>query len=218
VHHLRFLVVLTLALGCVSAPRQSGRDLLRNPDHPDMNTQAPDVCRILLDTSKGRIVLEVMRTWSPHGADRFYNLVRHGYYEDARFFRVRAETWAQFGISADPEIATIWRTRTIPDDSRVVSNARGTVDFAFKDPNGRTTQVFINLKDNASTHDAEPFVPFARVIEGMDAADALYSEYGEKAGGGIRGGKQDRLFAEGNAFLLREFPKLDYIRRATILP
>ena len=94
---------------------------------------------------------------------------------------------------------------------------QGTVDFAFKDPNGRTTQVFINLKDNAATHDAEPFVPFARVIEGMDVADALYADYGEKAGGGIRGGKQDPIFAEGNAFFLRGFPKLDYIKRALVV-
>jgi hypothetical protein len=109
-------------------------------------------------------------------------------------------------------------TLTIPDDPRQLSNTRGTVAYAFKDPNGRTTQMFISLTDNAATHDAEPFVPFARLIEGMDVADALYVEHGESAGGGIRGGKQDRLFAEGNAFLLREFPKLDYIKRATVLP
>ena len=113
----------------------------------------------------------------------------------------RAATWAQFGISADPRVATAWRHRTIPDDPRVVSNTRGTVAFAFKDPNGRTAQVFINLKDNASTHDGEPFVPFARVVEGMEAADAFYSEYGEKAGGGIRGGKQDPVFDGGQCVL-----------------
>ena len=207
-----------LGLTCLAASQGPDRALLLNPDDPQMNQRAPDVSGVLLDTSKGRIVLELRRAWSPHGADRFYNLVRHGYYDDARFFRVRAGAWAQFGISADPKVATVWRTRTIPDDPRVVTNARGTVDFAFKDPNGRTTQVFINLKDNAATHDAEPFVPFARVIEGMGVADALYSEYGEKAGGGIRGGKQDPLFAEGNAFFLREFPKLDYIKRATTIP
>jgi peptidyl-prolyl cis-trans isomerase A (cyclophilin A) len=164
----------------------------------------------------------VHRDWSPIGADHFYNLVRHGYYDDARFFRIRAGAWAQFGVAADPAIATVWRTRNIPDDPRVLANARGTVAYAFKDPNGRTTQAFINLADNAATHDAPadgaPFVPFARIVEGLAAADALYSEYGEKAGGGIRGGRQDVLFKEGNAFLLREFPKLDYIRTATIVP
>jgi cyclophilin family peptidyl-prolyl cis-trans isomerase len=207
-----------LGLTCLAAAQGRDTALLLNPDAPEMNQRAPDVAGILLDTSKGRIVLELRRAWSPHGADRFYNLVRHGYYDEARFFRVRAGMWAQFGIAADPKVATVWRTRTIPDDPRVVTNARGTVAFAFKDPNGRTTQVFINLTDNAATHDVEPFVPFARVIEGMAAADALYSEYGETAGGGIRGGKQDPLFAEGNAFFLREFPELDYIRRATTIP
>jgi peptidyl-prolyl cis-trans isomerase A (cyclophilin A) len=205
--------LFTLGAGII----QSNRDVLLHPDLPELTRRAPDVCRILLDTSKGPITVEMTRAWSPHGADRFYNLVRHGYYDDARVFRIRAGNWAQFGISADPEIARAWRTRTIPDDPRQVSNARGTMAFAFKDPNGRTTQVFINLKDNAATHDHEPFVPFARVVDGMDAADAWYSEYGEQAGGGIRGGKQDPLFAEGNVYLLRLFPKLDYIKTARVL-
>jgi peptidyl-prolyl cis-trans isomerase A (cyclophilin A) len=206
------LFTTVVSLG-VQAP---DRARLKNPDDPEMNRKAPDVCRILFDTSKGEMTVEMTRAWSPHGVDRFYNLVRHGYYDEARFFRIRAGQWAQFGISADPAIATIWRTRTIPDDPRVVTNARGTLAYAFKDPNGRTTQVFINLRDNAATHDAEPFVPFARIIKGLDVADALYAEYGEKAGGGIRGGRQDQLFAEGNAFLIREFPRLDYIKTARI--
>lgn len=159
----------------------------------------------------------MQRSWSPHGADRFYNLVRHGYYDDSPFFRARPQTWIQFGISSDPAISTIWRTRTIPDDSRQLSNARGTVAYAFKDPNGRTTQMFINLMDNAATHDGEPFVPFARVTEGMEVADALYVEHGEKAGGGIRGGKQDVLFNEGNAYLRQNFPGIDYIKRALVI-
>jgi cyclophilin family peptidyl-prolyl cis-trans isomerase len=212
---LSFQLVALMAFGLSIV--QPDRALLLRPDDPEMNRRSPDVCRILLDTSQGPITLEMTRAWSPHGADRFYNLVRHGYYDEARFFRIRAGTWAQFGISADPEVARAWRTRTIPDDPRQVTNARGTVAFAFKDPNGRTTQMFINLKDNASTHDGEPFVPFARVIEGMNAADALYADYGEKAGGGIRGGKQDPLFAEGNTYLLKNFPKLDYIKTARIV-
>jgi peptidyl-prolyl cis-trans isomerase A (cyclophilin A) len=213
-----FTIWITCAGAALAAIQQPNRDLLLTPDHAEMNRDAPELCRIRLDTSRGPMTLEMHRAWSPHGADRFFNLVRHGYYDEARFFRVRATTWVQFGISADPRVATIWRTRTIPDDPRRVSNTRGTVAYAFKDPNGRTTQVFINLRDNASTHDGEPFVPFARVVDGMEAADALYAEYGEKAGGGIRGGEQDPLFAEGNAYLLREFPKLDYIRRAYVLP
>jgi peptidyl-prolyl cis-trans isomerase A (cyclophilin A) len=213
----RFAVLTSVALAWVALFQAPDRALLLNPDHLDMHRRAPERFRVRLDTSKGPIVLDVQRPWSPHGADRFYNLVRHGYYDEARFFRIRAATWAQFGVAGDPAIASAWRTRTIPDDPRVLSNARGTVAYAFKDPNGRTTQMFINLMDNAATHDGEPFVPFARVIEGMEAADAFYSEYGERAGGGIRGGKQDVLFTEGNAYLLREFPKLDYIKRAAIV-
>jgi homoserine O-acetyltransferase len=149
--------------------------------------------------------------------DRFYNLVRAGYYDEARFFRIRKDTWAQFGVNGDPRVATAWRTRTIPDDPYVgQSNVRGTVAYAFAVPNGRTTQVFINLRDNSSTHDKEPFVAFARVTEGMEAADRLYADYGESAGGGIRAGKQDVLFSAGNDWLRREFPKLDYIIRAQI--
>jgi cyclophilin family peptidyl-prolyl cis-trans isomerase len=214
---LSLLAAIALALSA----EQSNPAVLLIPDAPEMNRRAPEAVRIALDTSKGTMVLQVQREWSPHGVDRFYNLVRHGYYDDARVFRIRAGAWAQFGIAADPKVATVWRTRTIPDDPRVISNARGTVAYAFKDPNGRTTQVFINLADNAATHDApqdgNPFVPFARVIEGMNAADALYAEYGEKAGGGIRGGRQDVLFEQGNAYLLREFPKLDYIKTARIV-
>jgi cyclophilin family peptidyl-prolyl cis-trans isomerase len=161
--------------------------------------------------------LQVHRAWSPHGADRFYQLVRHGYYDSAAVFRIRTATWAQFGVAADPSVSRAWRHQNIPDDPRVLSNTRGTVDFAFKDPNGRTTQVFINLKDNSATHDTVPFVPFARVIEGMTVADSLYSGYGEHAGGGIRGGKQDALFSTGNDWLRRNFPRLDYILQAQII-
>lgn len=170
-----------------------------------------------LDTTKGRIVLEMRRAWAPHGVDRFYELLRARYYDDMAMFRVRAGVWAQFGINGDPAVAQRWRGRTIPDDPRVLSNIRGTVAYAFKDPNGRTTQVFINLRDNSATLDAEPFVPFARVVKGMEVADALYAAYGERAGGGIRAGKQDPVFEGGNAYLRREFPELDYIERATLV-
>ncbi len=178
---------------------------------------APDISRVRLDTSQGAIVIELHREWSPHGVDRFYSLVRAGYYDDARFFRVIAGRWAQFGINGDPAIAKEWRTKTIPDDPRRQSNTRGMVAFAFAVPNGRTTQVFIDLRDNSATHDAEPFVPIGRVIEGMDVADRLYSGYGETSGGGIRAGKQDALFNGGNAFLQENFPKLDWIRKASIV-
>ena len=211
------LIAFACALASIaqdSSPRN--RRFLLVPESPEMNRRAPDIARVRLETTRGIIRLEMHRAWAPHGVDRFYNLVRNGFYDQAAVFRVRAGMWAQFGINGDPKIALLWTHRTIPDDARVESNVRGTVAFAFKDPNGRTTQVFINLRDNSATHDKEPFVPIARVIEGMDVADALYSEYGEQAGGGIRAGKQDPVFAGGNEYLKREFPKLDYILKATI--
>src|SRR5262249_26370706 len=155
------------------------------------------------------------------GADRFHELVTAGYYDDTRFFRVVANRWAQFGINGDPAIASAWRTRTIPDDPRVQSNVRGMVAFAFAIPNGRTTQVYIALTDLSTPQDAQGFVPFGRVIEGMDVADRLNAEYGEHAGGGIRAGKQQPLFdvpGGGNGYLDREFPRLDRIIHARVRP
>jgi len=181
-----------------------------------MNQRAPDVCHVRLQTTKGLVRMEMRREWSPHGVDRFYNLVRHGYYDQSAIFRIRAVMWAQFGINGDSKISQLWRSRTIQDDPRKESNVRGTVAFAFKDPNGRTTQLFINLRDNSETHDKEPFVPIAKVVEGMDVVDSWYSGYGETSGGGIRAGKQDPLFTGGNEYLKHNFPLLDYIIKATI--
>lgn len=213
---LIILVVLTSILAAASGQNQTLNRNLLQPDSPEMNRRAPALSHVRLQTTKGTIRLEMRREWSPHGIDRFYNLVRNGYYDNTAVFRIRAGFWAQFGINGDPKIAQVWRARAIPDDPRVLSNVRGTVAFAFKDPNGRTTQVFINLRDNSAGHDREPFVPIAKIVEGLDVADALYSEYGEQAGGGIRAGKQDPVFAGGNDYLKRNFPRLDYIVKATI--
>jgi len=193
------------------------RALLLNPDASEMKKRAPDLFNVRIETSKGNFLIEVHRQWSPNGVDHFYNLVRAGYYDDSRFYRVVPDRWTQFGINGDPKISAVWRTRTIPDDPRQISNTRGTVAYAFAVPNGRTTQVFINTRDNSPTHDVEPFVPFGRVVEGMEVVDALYSGYGETSGGGIRAGKQEPLFTEGNAFLSRQFPKLDRLIRAVIV-
>lgn len=212
------LIAALIAVGLNLVPQATRRDvsILMNPDTPALNRRAPDLFHVRLETSKGRILIEVHREWAPRGADRFYNLVAAGYYDESRFFRVVMDRWAQFGVHGDPNISAVWRSRTLADDPAGQSNVRGTVAYAFAVPNGRTTQVFINLVDNSTTHDKEPFVPFGRIIEGMDLAAALNSEYGDSAGGGIRAGKQDVLFAEGNRFLMREFPRLDYIVRATI--
>ena len=189
---------------------------LLHPDALEMNQPAAVLFKVRLKTSKGDVLIEVHRDWSPHGVDHFYALVRAGYYDQSRFFRVVKDRWAQFGINGDPKISQIWRTRTIPDDARHISNTRGTIAYAFAVPNGRTTQVFINTRDNSEAFDAEPFVPFGRVIQGMDVVDSLYSGYGETSSGGIRAGKQAALFEQGNAYLDREFPLLDNIIRAVI--
>ena len=212
------LISVIVVIAAAQGPAKSDRRLLLQADSAAMTRRAPDTARIRFETTKGVIRIELQRAWAPHGVDRFYNLVAHGYYDNSAFFRVIAGKWAQFGINGEPQIAQLWRTRTIPDDPRIESNVRGTVAFAFKDPNGRTTQVFINLRDNSTQHDAEPFVPIGKVIEGMNVADALYSEYGEQAGGGIRAGKQDPLFTSGNDYLKRNFPRLDYIIKVTIEP
>jgi len=210
------LVVALLLTGLLSAAQQSSRALLLNPDAHEFAVPAPAVSIVRLDTTKGTIDIEVTRAWSPQGADRFVALARHGYYDQARFFRVTAGRWVQFGINGDPAIARAWRGRTIPDDPWKQSNVRGTVAFAFGTPNGRTTQVFINLTDNSPTHDKEPFTPFGRIVAGMDAVDGLNGEHGEGPGG-IRAGKQAAFVAGGNAWLDASFPRLDYIRRASVL-
>jgi len=171
---------------------------------------------VRLDTTKGAIVIAVHREWAPRGADRFRELVEARYFDDSRFFRVVKGQWAQFGINGDPKVATPWRARTIPDDPRRESNVRGRVAFAFAIPNGRTTQVYISLRDN-SLQDEQGFVPFGEVVDGMDVADALDTEYGETSGGGIRAGRQQPLFDGGNAYLDREFPRLDRLLRARVI-
>ena len=183
---------------------------------PPVDRRAPDRFQVQLDTTKGRIVIDVRRDWAPRGADRFFTLVEARYFDDSRFFRVVADRWAQFGIAGNPAVAKVWRERPIPDDPRIESNTKGAVAFAFAVPNGRTTQVFFNLRDNSEALDKEPFAPFGRVSQGMEVVDALNSEYGETCGGGIRAGKQAPLFERGNAFLDEACPRLDRISRASV--
>jgi peptidyl-prolyl cis-trans isomerase A (cyclophilin A) len=209
---MRVAILLACLLAVVAQDRAS---LLLTPEAREFAASAPPVTVVHLETSRGKVVIEVTRAWVPRGADRFIALVRHGYYDGNRFFRITRPRWVQFGINGDPAIAKAWRDRTIPDDPFVQSNVRGTVAFAFAVPNGRTTQVFINTADNAATHDKEPFTPFGRVISGMDVIDGLNGEHGEGPGG-IRAGKQDAFFNGGNAWLGANFPRLDYIKRATV--
>ena len=216
--NMKSIVALFALVAAALAPGHGqGLSLLLTPDAPEMNRRAPERFNVRFETSKGVILIEVHRDWAPNGADRFYNLVRAGYYDQVRFHRVIEGRWAQFGINGDPKISNVWRGRTIPDDPRRESNVRGTVAYAFAVANGRTTQIFINLRDNSATHDAEPFAPFGRVAEGMDVVDKLNAEYGESAGGGIRAGKQGPLFEGGAEYLNRNFPRLVYIVRATVV-
>jgi peptidyl-prolyl cis-trans isomerase A (cyclophilin A) len=185
---------------------------LKNPG--GLTAQAPDMYRVNLDTSKGPIVIEVHREWAPQGADRFYNLVQNGFYDDLRFFRVISGFMVQFGIHGTPGIQAPWRNAQIKDDPVKQSNKRGTITFATAGPNTRTTQVFINFADNTGL-DKQGFAPFGQVVTGMDVVDKLYSGYGEGAPRG-KGPDQGRIQAEGNAYLTKEFPQLDYIKSATI--
>lgn len=190
---------------------------LRNPKHQLWSRPAPEVYRVQIDTTKGKIVLEIKRSLAPRGADRFYHLVETGFYDNSRFYRVIRGRFAQFGIAGDPAIAAIWRDESFPDDPVRASNVRGTFAYAMTGPDARTTQIYINTGDQ-SRQDADGFAPFGKVIEGMDVVDRLYSEYGERSGGGMRAGRQGKLFEEGNTYLDREFPLLDKLLKATILP
>ena len=180
----------------------------------ELNEQAPATFRANLDTSKGAIVITVHRDWAPVGADRFYNLVKNGFYDDVRFFRVIPGFMAQFGIHGNPAVAAAWRPAQIKDDPVKQTNKRGYVTFATAGPNTRTTQLFINFGDNAGL-DKQGFAPFGEVTAGMDVVDKIYSGYGEGAPRG-KGPDQGRTQSEGNAYLTKEFPRLDYIKSATI--
>lgn len=210
----RPFISLTLATLASLAGAQSAALAQSLSDPTSLREQAPAVFKAKFDTSKGPFVIEVTRAWAPQGADRFYNLVKSGYYDDVRFFRVIAGFMAQFGIHGDPKIAAPWRTARIQDDPVKQSNTRGMVTFAMGGPNTRTTQLFINFGDN-SRLDGMGFPPIGRVISGMDVVDKLNAEYGEGAPNG-RGPEQGRLQMEGNAYLKAQFGRLDYIRKATI--
>ena len=176
---------------------------------------APESYRVRFETTKGDFTVEVTRAWAPKGADRFYRLVTEGYFKDIRFFRVLPGFMAQFGLSGDPALNAKMDTLRIPDDPVAQSNKRGMLTFATAGPNTRSNQFFINYGDNASL-DVQGFSPFGRVVDGMKVVDTMYGGYGEGAPNGA-GPSQDSIAKKGNEYLQRAFPKLDYIKSATIV-
>jgi peptidyl-prolyl cis-trans isomerase A (cyclophilin A) len=182
---------------------------------PAKSEKAPDVYNVNLDTSKGAVVIEVHRDWAPIGADHFYNLVKTGFFDNARFFRVVRNFVVQFGIAADPKVNQLWANAELPDDPVKEHNTRGTVTYATRGPNTRSTQLFINLKDNSRSLDGQGFAPFGKVTTGMDVVDNFYNSYGDMPPMG-QGPDPQQIQARGNEYLESRFPRLDYIKKATI--
>jgi len=209
-------LMTVVALFFVVAPRpavaQEGAkpnmEKLMNP--AQLKETAPEKFQVKFETSKGDFIVDVTRAWAPNGADRFYNLVKNGFYNDCRFFRVVKNFMVQFGINGDPKISRAWREANIPDDKLKESNVRGYVTFATAGPNTRTTQLFISFGDN-SFLDKQGFTPFGRVSKGMNVVDSINHEFGEKP-------NQGQIQMEGNAYLQKTFPSLDYIKSATLIP
>jgi peptidyl-prolyl cis-trans isomerase A (cyclophilin A) len=191
-----------------------GDSVLLDPQAEAFMASAPDTFNVRFETTKGDFVIEVISEWAPNGADRFYNLVRNGYYDGTRFYRAIDGFMVQFGLHGDPAVTEAWQPERITDDPVRASNSPGMVSFAMAGPDTRTTQIFINLVDNARL-DGMGFSPFGRVIEGMEVVQQLYTGYGEGAPSG-RGPDQNRVRSEGNAYLSRDFPNLDQVERATV--
>jgi peptidyl-prolyl cis-trans isomerase A (cyclophilin A) len=186
-------------------------------DPSKASATAPAVFKAKFNTTRGDFVIEVHRDWSPKGADRFYNLVNMGFFDDTRFFRAIDGFMVQFGLSGDPAVNAKWQNANIEDDpGGVQSNKRGFVSFATRGPNTRTTQIFINYSDGNARLDAMHFTPFGQVVQGMDVVDSLYKGYGEGAPMG-QGPNQGQIQSQGNAYLDSQFPKLDAVKHAEIV-
>lgn len=174
-----------------------------------LTEEAPGDYKVNFDTSRGTFVVQVHRDWAPLAADRFYNLVKNGFYDDVRFFRVVPNFMVQFGMHGNPAITRAWSTTSLKDEPTKQTNKRGYITFARTGaPNSRGTQVFINYKDNGFL-DKQGFAPFGEVIQGLDIVEKINSMYGEKP-------DQGQITSTGNAYLNKEFPKLDFIKAATI--
>jgi peptidyl-prolyl cis-trans isomerase A (cyclophilin A) len=204
-------LAIAVALPAIAAAQAPS---LKNPG--SLKEQAPATYQARFDTSAGVVVIQVHRDWAPLGADRFYNLVKNGFYDEARFFRAISGFMVQFGIHADPAISAVWRNARIGADPVKEGNKPMRIVYAMGgSPDTRTTQVFINFVDNSSNLDKLGFAAFGEVVEGQDVVRKIFTGYGEGAPRG-KGPEQGRIQMEGNAYLNKEFPKLDYIKKATI--
>lgn len=202
-----------------AAPKTAAqrRATLLNPNLPFWKTRAPATFIADMETSRGKIAIEFTRDWAPVGVDHFYNLARAGYFDDSRFYRVVPLFVAQFGVAGDPELANLWGSITLKADPVKQSNVRGTLSYAQFKPTDRSTNIFINLRDSPNL-DTLGFTPIARVIEGMDVVDSLYSAYGDLPISDPPLGDSKRMYREGNKYLDEKYPKMDRIIRVTIRP
>jgi peptidyl-prolyl cis-trans isomerase A (cyclophilin A) len=212
---LTTLAGLTLPLTAADKEKAAAPAKASLTEPAKLSEKAPDSFKVKMTTTKGDITIEVTRAWAPNGADRFYNLVKNGFFTDVAFFRAISGFMCQFGIHGDPAISAAWRDAKIPDDKvGASSNTEGMVTFAMAGPNTRTTQLFINLADNARL-DSMGFPPFGKIVEGMDVVKKLNTEYGEGAPQG-RGPHQGKVQMMGNEYLKKDFPNLDYIKSAEV--
>jgi peptidyl-prolyl cis-trans isomerase A (cyclophilin A) len=202
-----------LVVGCGSQAKVAetvDTEVLMDPQSAAMQEQAPAEFQVLFQTSAGDFTLDVTRELAPAGADRFYNLVRNGFYDEQRFFRVLPGFVVQWGMHGDPKVMSVWQTANIMDDPVKASNTPGTITFAKTgSPNSRSTQLFINLGDNSSNLDRQGFAPFGRVTQGMEVVEAINAQYRDNP-------KQQQITARGNEYLTSQFPELDYIKSARI--
>jgi peptidyl-prolyl cis-trans isomerase A (cyclophilin A) len=207
-------LALALAVALLPGAALAQAPSLKNPS--SLKEQAPATYKVRFDTSAGVFVVQVTRDWAPLGADRFYNLVKNGFYDDARFFRAISGFMVQFGINGDPALNTVWRNARLGVDPVKQGNKPMRISYAMGGtPDTRTTQVFINYRDNSASLDKLGFASFGEVVEGQDVVNKIFTGYGEGAPRGS-GPEQGRIQAEGNAYLKKDFPKLDYIKKATI--
>jgi cyclophilin family peptidyl-prolyl cis-trans isomerase len=204
---LWWFVLVAALTGC------STSEQAKKSPTPKQDAVAPDVFRVNLDTSKGPIVIEVHKDWAPIGAQHLYELVNRGYYDGNRFFRV-THAYVQWGVNGDPQTSSLWSTANLRDDPVKESNVRGAVSYAKRGPNTRTTQLFINMKDNKDL-DKQGFAPIAKVITGMDAVESFYSAYGDMPPRG-QGPDPSQIETQGNSYLESHFPRLDFVKKAVI--